>query len=139
MLFKVYHSKDWSLNTLLHFVRNDSGYVPDSDDYEVVADVESESLGMVFQYTNSIDDYWWNNENVNAVKTDTRSTSVGDLVEDEDGKLWLCCSSGWGEVEWLDESSDSIRKGWAFWKALHEKFNDTNAENKMNDMKEKLF
>lgn len=71
MKFKVYH-KDWSSNQELKS--------PDS--YNIVAWVEAYSLDDVFRLTNSIEDYWWNNEEVDAMVTKTRSTSVGDVIVD---------------------------------------------------------
>lgn len=66
-------------------------------DYEVVAEVESESLKAIFQLTNHIDWPWWNNvPTVKALKQ-TRSTSVGDVVE-INGKYHLCEMAGWREI-----------------------------------------
>lgn len=33
-----------------------------------------------------------------------RSMSVSDIVETPDGKLWLCDSFGWREVQWDEEA-----------------------------------
>ncbi len=114
MNFRVYHSKDWDLNSKLHFVKeedafrknlddsfsvfNKDGYVTEFSryDYEIVAEVECEDKNQVFQLTNTIDDYWWNNDEVTALKTKTRSTSVGDIVEDvENNKFWMVLGLGW--------------------------------------------
>ena len=133
--FKVYHSKDWSLNTLLHF--DTDGYVPHADDYELVAEVHAQDLEQVFYFTNYVDKEQFDHLNVNCVK-ESRSTSVGDLVEDADGKLHLCAGVGWVEVTWGDESSDSLRNQWRFWKAVYNKLNDTNAKAKMDRVLEAL-
>lgn len=127
--FKVYHSKDWALNSLLHF--NTDGYVPHKDDYELVAEVHAQDLEQVFFFTNHVDKEWFDHLNVNCVK-ESRSTSVGDLVEDADGKLHLCAGIGWVEIAWGDESSDSLRNQYRFWKAMFTKYNDTNAKDRMD-------
>ena len=75
---------------------------PHKDDYDHVANVHCLDLGQTFQFTNHIDKAWWEHLNVDMVK-ESRSTSVGDVVEDENGKLWLCASVGWEEVEWTTE------------------------------------
>jgi hypothetical protein len=128
--FKVYHSKDWSLNSLLHF--NTKNYVADKDYYVLVAVVHCCKLGDTFMFTNHIDKPWFEHMNVKVVQ-ESRSTSVGDVVEDEDGQLWVCAGCGWEKTEWLDDDDfDSLKKDWRFWKPMFEKFNDTNAKDRMD-------
>ena len=83
---KVYHaiSPTW-----------DETRQPFPTSYELVAVVECESLGEVFEKTNHIDHPWHENEGVTCVKR-SRSTSVGDVVE-FDGKRYLCAACGWDE------------------------------------------
>ena len=101
-MFKVYHTKNWELNTMLHF-ETDS-YEPKKEDYKLVAIVDCEEFGDTFRLTNHIDTEWWNNKEVECIGEEThRSTSVGDLVEDEDGNLHLCASIGWEKVNWKGE------------------------------------
>lgn len=107
MKFKVYHGKDWALNSDLHFVDSveinphwEGGYKPIASNYRMVAEVETDALGMVFQLTNHIDKEWQENEGVKAYTDKARSTSVGDLIEDENGKLWMVAGIGFEEVEW---------------------------------------
>jgi hypothetical protein len=102
---KVYHSKNWALNSNLHFAKNLETYKPFPSNYEHVANVKCKELDHAFQFTNHFDSPWWDLPVTEKVK-ESRSTSVGDLVEDNDGKLWLCASLGWVEVEWADEESD---------------------------------
>jgi hypothetical protein len=109
MKFKVYHTKDWNLSSDLHFVNSAKlnphwvdGYKPIKENYKLVAEVETDSLGNVFGLTNHIDKSWQENEGVNAFVNKARSTSVGDLVEDENGKLWMVASIGFEEVEWYE-------------------------------------
>ena len=109
--FLVYHTKSWALNANLHF--NTEGYVPNKDDYERVALVECEELGQTFQATNHIDVAWWENPEVTLIK-ESRSTSVGDIVEDEDCKLWLCESVGWRP----------ILEGWAIPEKIEADYNN---------------
>ena len=130
-MFKVYHTKDFMLNSLLHF--DVDGYVPDKDDYKEVAVVDCNELGNVFELTNHIDHAWTENPECKVLSEKCRSTSVGDLVYDRKNKLYMCDSIGWEEVEWMsDESADSLRSAWRFWKRLYNKFNDTNAKSKMD-------
>jgi hypothetical protein len=64
-------------------------------DYELVAEVESDELEVVYEFTNHIHQEWWKNEGVKLVK-ESRSTSVGDVVE-INGKRFLCGMTGWVE------------------------------------------
>lgn len=117
MKFKVYHSKNWSLNSLLHFETAD--FKPHKDDYELVATVTCENFGNVFYLTNHVHQEWWKNEGVILVK-ESRSTSVGDIVVDENGKVFLCASVGWIKTIWNEKSkSDDI-----WWKKNGKRYQD---------------
>ena len=56
-------------------------------------------LDKAFMLTNSIDDAWWNNEEVTKMfgGEGCRSTSVGDMVLVGTEKF-LCESTGWSKV-----------------------------------------
>lgn len=74
--------------------------------YEKVADVECgdvpqlAGLELAFQYTNTIDHYWWLNEQVTPTRHAThsgggcRSTSVGDIIVAPDGTRHLVMPFG---------------------------------------------
>lgn len=66
------------------------------DDYELVAEVASDDLEVVYEKTNHIDRPWWENAGVTCVKQ-SRSTSVGDVAE-VSGKRFLCANFGWKGV-----------------------------------------
>ena len=79
------------------------------DGYELVASVHSNSLDTAYHLTNTIECGWWENDGVTVhdgptwiehegVKG-TRSTSVGDVLATEDGKLFECAPFGWSEIE----------------------------------------
>lgn len=70
--------------------------------YTLVATVEASCLGEVFQLTNHIDSNWTENAEVIELftpKDRTRSTSVGDIVSDENGHFHRVQPSGWMEVQ----------------------------------------
>jgi len=81
---------------------------PWPESYAKVAAVEvSDSLDDIgaaeaaFEVTNTINEPWWFNKNVQAVAP-ARSTSVGDVVRLLDGRLLRCEVAGWvpmGEEE----------------------------------------
>jgi hypothetical protein len=116
MSYKVYHTKNWALNTLLHF--NIENFNPHMADYKIVADVHVDSIGPVFQFTNHIDHAWQENVEVTAYDKKARSTSVGDVVEDPNGQLWICASVGWEKVEW----NNNLKSDDAWWKENGERY-----------------
>jgi hypothetical protein len=68
-------------------------------DFNHVADVDlpDEAHSDVFRLTNHIDQPWWENPRVELI-TESRSTSVGDMIRLSDGRLLLCKNFGWSEV-----------------------------------------
>lgn len=65
--------------------------------YEKVADVDTTDLDYAYERTNSIDDYWGNNEGVAENGSRHRSTSTGDLML-VNGKFFVVASFGFEEV-----------------------------------------
>jgi len=55
-----------------------------------------DKIDKAFMLTNSIDDAWWNNDDVNALYK-TRSTSVGDKII-INNKTFEYCASGFREI-----------------------------------------
>jgi hypothetical protein len=104
-MIKVYHTTNWAINSNLHFA--DKGtYKPVKSNYKLVAEVVGNDLGVAFQKTNHIDTAWWENDGVYKVE-ESRSTSVGDLMEMEDGTLIMVAGIGFDDVEW-DETDEFI-------------------------------
>ena len=74
-------------------------------DFEIVAEVtvdgdtdEQFAIDMAFEKTNTINCHWSLNPEVKAVKTDARSTAVGDIVK-INGHLYRCELVGWSRIE----------------------------------------
>ena len=55
-----------------------------------------EKLEKAYMLTNSIDDAWWNNKEVEALHK-SRSTSVGDEIE-VTGVRYVCENMGWKKI-----------------------------------------
>jgi hypothetical protein len=78
--------------------------------FSLVADVATDHPGEAYELTNTIYGPWWDNERVTTTAVSrhgARSTSVGDVIEREDGTLLLVKMVGFGEVvdkivEWRD-------------------------------------
>ena len=92
MKYKIYHAKNPTF-----------GFGQDPkfpEEYEEVAIVEANSVDDTFKITNHIDENWTRNpEVVELINHNPRSTSVGDVVEDEDGKFHYCDMVGWKEIK----------------------------------------
>lgn len=72
------------------------------EEYRKVAEVDREGLDEAFELTNTIDHYWCENEGVKVISytgESHRSTSVGDVIVDGDGRKWLCAGAGWEEIK----------------------------------------
>lgn len=50
-------------------------------EFRAVAEVETTDLEEAFKLTNTIEAYWWENKGVKALVKETRSTSIGDVME----------------------------------------------------------
>ena len=91
MKYNIYHAKNPT------FGFREKPKFP--EEYEKVAVVEADSVADTFRITNHIDSDWTRNpEVIEVLKPNSRSTSVGDIVEDEDGNLMYCAPCGWESV-----------------------------------------
>lgn len=66
--------------------------------FRKVALVDTVWRDDAFERTNTIDGPWWTNDRVTALVGPCRSTSVGDVMKDGDGRYWLCAGIGWREL-----------------------------------------
>jgi hypothetical protein len=74
------------------------------EEYTKVSLVEADSVADTFRITNHIDSDWrMNDEVIESYKDRVRSTSIGDIVEDEDDDFYLCASVGWEKMD-VDEN-----------------------------------
>lgn len=73
----------------------DSGPVSFPGDFALVATVNTDSRDKAYELTNHIHRPWPMNDGVVAHVERARSTSVGDVVEDASGFLWLVAPVGW--------------------------------------------
>ena len=91
--FKVYHAKE---------MVSAYGSFPEFTlaNYEEVAVVECKGLDDAFHLTNHIDEDWTLNKGIVSCNATCRSTSVGDvIVQEELGKAFRCMRFGWDEVD----------------------------------------
>ena len=89
-MFKVYHVKN-------EVFGNDPSSHEFPQDFDHVANVDTVSIDEVFGLTNHINTVWFDNERVEVIKRG-RSTSVGDVVVDENGTAHRCEMQGWTEL-----------------------------------------
>jgi hypothetical protein len=72
------------------------------ENYRHVASVDTDDPEEAYFATNSIDEPWFTHSYIEVPAelqhARIRSTSVGDILELEGGKLLRCASAGWEEV-----------------------------------------
>ena len=61
--------------------------------YQEVAQVAAESLAEAYLKTQHLETAWWHNRGVKATQL-SRSTSVGDVIQDERDVLWVVAATG---------------------------------------------
>ena len=90
--FKVYHAKEMESSLEPEFTLAN---------YYEVATVECEGLDDAYRLTNHSDKDWTLNKGILSCNATCRSTSVGDvIVEEERGKAYRCMRFGWDEVDY---------------------------------------
>ena len=91
MRFEVYHARS------PNFGMGEPREFP--KEYRHIATVNCKDLDDVFRVTNHVDRPWQNNPQIKIHYNITpRSTSVGDVVVDQDGKQWRVESVGWKHI-----------------------------------------
>jgi hypothetical protein len=79
-------------------------------EYEEVAEVDTHDKETAFRLTNHIESDWQLNDGVTAKTNKARSTSVGDLMIDDDGDRWIVAPVGFKRLDpinadvWRDET-----------------------------------
>jgi len=88
---------------VFHATRPTFGFGEEPTEFVHVADVDipDADYPRVFELTNTIERYWWENALVTSTFAGEgcRSTSVGDRIRLSDGRVLRCASFGWEEVE----------------------------------------
>ena len=65
--------------------------------YQEIAHVEANSLEEAYFKTQHLETAWWHNKGVVAVQM-SRSTSVGDMIQDEQDDLWVVAVTGFLKI-----------------------------------------
>ena len=79
-------------------------------EYEEVAEVDTHDKETAFRLTNHIESDWQLNDGVTAKTNKARSTSVCDLMIDDDGDRWIVAPVGFKRLDpinadvWRDET-----------------------------------
>jgi len=93
MLFKVFHADEPTFCVVEARCPEILEEFPNG--FTHVANVECADLEKVFYLTNHVDCSWLEHAEVEVLVETARSTSVGDIVVDSEGNIFLCMSSGW--------------------------------------------
>lgn len=68
-------------------------------EYTYVAHVKCGEVDEAWCKTQHLVHAWDQNKGVTAMREGNRSSSVGDIVEDDHDRLWLCKNSGWEQID----------------------------------------
>jgi len=68
------------------------------ENYERIATVNANNLDQVYAKTQHLHRPWWENPGVKAFGVAARSTSIGDIVQDKDGGLWVVADFGFEKL-----------------------------------------
>lgn len=68
------------------------------ENYERTATVNAHNLDQVYAKTQHLHRPWWENPGVKAFGIAARSTSIGDIVQDKDGQLWVVADFGFEKL-----------------------------------------
>ena len=68
------------------------------ENYEKTATVDAHNLEDVYAKTQHLHRPWWENKGVTAFGIAARSTSIGDIIQDEDGQLWVVARFGFEKL-----------------------------------------
>jgi hypothetical protein len=93
-MFKIYHRQP--LYPGLVFADQGPAQTAKLDwpaSYQEVAHVEAESLEEAYLKTQHLETVWWHNPGVEAIQI-SRSTSIGDVIQDEQGDRWVVAATG---------------------------------------------
>lgn len=66
--------------------------------YYLVAKVDTNALDHAWQQTNHIHDSWLKNDDVTEFTLEARSSKVGDIMKDENGKYHIIASIGFSPI-----------------------------------------
>lgn len=97
-MYIVYHRQP--LYPGLVFTEQDPIPATDLDwpaSYQKVAHIEAESLEEAYLKTQHLETVWWHNKGVTAIQM-SRSTSVGDVLRNEKGDLWVVAAFGFVKI-----------------------------------------
>lgn len=92
MAIYVYHNPDF-----LEFYRGERAETPDLRRLYLAATVDTEEPEIAYRFTQHLGMEWFEHPNVTTV-VHSRSTSVGDVLATEDGRLLLVAPFGFKEL-----------------------------------------
>ena len=65
--------------------------------YQIVAHVEAKNMEEAYIKTQHLERAWHHNRGVKAIQM-SRSTSVGDVIQDEQGEFWVVAATGFVKI-----------------------------------------
>lgn len=111
MIFTIYHRIRLYAGGEMHGDHPvDAGYIGWPGEYHLVARVNAENLEGAYAKTQHIDYPWHKNPEVETIRF-SRSTSIGDVIQDESGGFWVAASFGFSELSGHLQALDQHASG----------------------------
>ncbi len=98
MIFTIYHRiKLYAGGEIRGDHPVDAGHIGWPGEYHLVARVKAENLEGAYARTQHIDHPWHEDPEVETLRF-SRSTSIGDVIQDESGGFWAVASFGFSQL-----------------------------------------
>ena len=111
MIFIIYHRKRLYAGIEIDGSQPaDAGQLGWPIEYHLVARVKAENIEEAYAKTQHIDNAWHDNLDVETIRY-SRSTSIGDVIQDESGGFWVVASFGFTELTGHLEALDQCASG----------------------------
>ncbi len=110
MIFTIYHRiRLYAGGEMRDDHPVDAGHIGWPGEYHLVARVKAKSLEGAYARTQHIDHPWHENPEIETIRF-SRSTSIGDVIQDESGRFWAVASFGFsqltGHLQALDQHTN---------------------------------
>ncbi|MBL7163237.1 MAG: hypothetical protein ISS57_11570 [Anaerolineales bacterium] len=111
MIFTIYHRKMMYAGSEIRGDQPiDASQLGWPIEYHLVARIKAKNIEEAYAKTQHIDNAWHDNPDVETIRF-SRSTSIGDVIQDESGRFWVVASFGFTELDGHLEALDQCARG----------------------------
>ncbi len=111
MIFTIYHRIRLYSGSGIHGDQSaNASQLGWPDEYHLVARVKAADLEEAYAKTQHIDYSWHDNPDIETIRF-SRSTSIGDVIQDESSRFWVVASFGFSELAGHLQALDQCASG----------------------------